>query len=163
MTSREAETMKHRIRAAAIITRGDAILLVQHVHPKTDEEWWVPPGGGVEPEDKSVFDCARREVFEETGLTVDLTDIVYLREFLDQENQNRNIEIFIGSRSATGELTIRNVQGSGPDEHYIRDVRWVSKAELQDMVVYPEILKDKFWDDLAEGLPAMQYLGVQIG
>ena len=155
--------MKHRIRAAALITKDDSILLVQHVHPETGEEWWVPPGGGVESEDKSVFDCAKREVFEETGLEVVLTDIVYLREFLDQENENRNVEIFIDSSSCTGELTIRHVQGSGPDEHYIRDVRWVPRAELQNMVVYPEILKDKFWEDHKRGYPKMQYLGVQIG
>jgi 8-oxo-dGTP pyrophosphatase MutT (NUDIX family) len=31
------------------------------------EVWWVPPGGGVETADTSVFDCARRETFEETG------------------------------------------------------------------------------------------------
>lgn len=155
--------MKHRIRVAALITRGDRILLVQHIHPETGEEWWVPAGGGVEPEDESAFECAKREVFEETGLAVDLTEIVYLREFVDQDNRNRNLEILIGSRSCTGELTIRHVQGSEPDEHYIRDVRWVPRAELHDMVVYPEILKDRFWENHAEGSPEMRYLGVQTG
>ena len=155
--------MKHRIRAAVLIVKGNSILLVQHVHPETGEEWWVPPGGGVEAEDESVFSCGSREVFEETGLQVNLTDIVYIREFLDCENQNRNLELFLGSRAFSGELTIRHVQGSGPDEDYIRDVRWVPKAELDTMVVYPEILKDGFWEDLANGFPKTKYLGTQIG
>jgi 8-oxo-dGTP diphosphatase len=155
--------MKHRIRAAALITKNDSILLVQHVHPVSGEEWWVPPGGGVEPEDASLFDCVRREVFEETGLQVELTSVVYLREFIDQENQARNLELFVGSNGFSGELTIRHVQGSGPDEHYIRNVRWVRRAEIGDMVVYPEILKDGFWTDLAEGFPRTKYLGVQKG
>ena len=138
-------------------------MLVQHIHPETGEEWWVPPGGGLEPKDESVFNCAGREVFEETGLQVGLTDIVYIREFLDHENQNHNLELFLGSRAFSGELTLRHVQGSGPDEHYIRDVRWVPKGELDNMVVYPEILKDDFWEDLAKGFPKTKYLGTQIG
>jgi len=71
-------------------------------------------------------------------LQVDLADIVYIREFLDCENQNRNLELFLSSRAFSGELTIRHVQGSGPDEDYIRDARWVPKAELDSMVVYPD-------------------------
>lgn len=155
--------MKHRIRAAALITDGEDILLVQHVHPETGEEWWVPPGGGVETEDASLFDCVRREVFEETGLQVSLKNVVYLREFLDSENQARNLELFVEATGFSGELTIRHVQGSGPDEHFIKDVRWVPKAELDDMIVYPEILKDRFWHDHAEGFPETKYLGVQTG
>lgn len=153
--------MNHRIRAAALITKKNSILLVQHVHPETREEWWVPPGGGVEQKDQTVFDCARREVFEEAGLQVHLTGIVYIREFLDHVNQNRNLELFFGADGYSGEPTIHNVRGTGEDEHFIRSVRWLSKAEMADMVVYPEILKDGFWDDLAKGFPVVKYLGKQ--
>ncbi len=41
--------MKHRIRVAALITRGDAVLLVKHV--ADGHHWWVPPGGGIEGEE----------------------------------------------------------------------------------------------------------------
>lgn len=155
--------MRHRIRAAALITQGESILLVQHVHPQTGFEWWVPPGGGAESGDASIFECARREVFEESGLQVDLSHIVYVREFFDQENETRNLELFLASSSFSGELTIRNVQGSGPDEHFIRNVRWVPKHDLNSMVVYPEVLRDGFWQDLASGFPETRYLGTQIG
>ena len=155
--------MKHRIRAAALITQGDSILLVQHVHPQTGFECWVPPGGGVEVEDSSVFDCARREVFEESGLQVELGRVVYIREFIDQENQTRHLELFISSHSFAGDITICHIQGCGPDEHFIKDVRWVPRSELHNMVVYPEVLRDVFWDDVANEFPETRYLGTQIG
>ena len=48
--------MKHRIRAAAIVVKGDSILLVKHHGHGTEEGyvWWVPPGGGVEGEESLV-------------------------------------------------------------------------------------------------------------
>ena len=67
------------------------------------------------------------------------------------------------TQAQLGDLTISHIQGNGPDEHYIKDVRWISKAEMKDMVVYPDILKDEFWADLAQGFPETRYLGVQVG
>jgi 8-oxo-dGTP pyrophosphatase MutT (NUDIX family) len=155
--------IRHRIRAAALITDGDQILLVQHVHPTSGETWWVPPGGGLEAGDASVFACAQREVFEESGLTVTLSRIVYIREFVDREARAHNLELFMAATSFSGKLSIRHVQGNGPDEHYIRDVRWIARDALPAMCVYPEILKDRFWDDQRRGFPEMRYLGTQIG
>lgn len=153
--------MQHRIRAAAIIINGDKILLVKHVHPEEGREWWVPPGGGVEVIDDSIFDCAKRETFEETNLKVELTRLVYIREFPDKENQKLNIELFALADNFEGEISMKNIAGKGQDEHYIKDVAWLSKSEMQDIVVYPEIIKDALWDDLAEGFPMVRYLGRQ--
>lgn len=151
--------MKHRIRAAALIVEGDKILLVKHVHPVNGETWWVPPGGGLEAADSSVFDCARRETFEESGLDVTLGRVVYIREFRDEENDTFHLELYMSCERYAGELTMRHIQGKGPDEHYIKDVRWVSKDEMRDLVVYPEVIQDSFWQDVANGFPETKYLG----
>jgi hypothetical protein len=34
---------------------------------------------------------------------------------------------------------------------------------MRDVVVYPEILKDEFWEDLARGFPEVRYFGVRSG
>jgi ADP-ribose pyrophosphatase YjhB (NUDIX family) len=145
------------------VTEEDRLLLVQHVHPVTGEEWWVPPGGGLEATDASVFACAQREVFEETGLQVELSRIAYVREFVDREHQAHMVEFFLAADAHSGELTLRHVRDCGPDEQYVRDVRWVPKDDLAGMVVYPEMLADEFWEDLARGFPQIRYLGVQTG
>lgn len=154
--------MQHRIRAAAIIINNNKILLVKHVHPETGREWWVPPGGGVEEIDDSIFDCAKRESFEETNLKIELTRLLYIREFHDKENQKLNIELFALADSFEGEISMKNIAGKGQDEHFIKDVAWLSRSELKDIVVYPEIIKDKLWKDYAAGFPSTKYLGRQI-
>lgn len=155
---------RHRIRAAALITNNqNEILLVQHVHPQTGTEWWVPPGGGLEDKDKTIFDCANREVYEETGLTVSTEKIAYIREFQDEENESLNVEIFCTTSKFSGSLTIKNIQGNGPDEHYIKNACWFSKDALNKIVVYPEELKNDFWQRRKAGFVETMHLGRQIG
>lgn len=55
--------------------------LVHHRFNEQDD-FWLPPGGKLEG-DESIFDCARRETFEETGLTVTFDRILYIQEFFE--------------------------------------------------------------------------------
>lgn len=64
-----------RPRTAARIFLLDAEDRVLLVHDRIDldreESHWIVPGGGIEP-GETLRDCAIREVFEETGLLVEL-------------------------------------------------------------------------------------------
>jgi 8-oxo-dGTP diphosphatase len=153
--------MKHRIRSAVIIVDDNKILLIKHVHPKTGIEWWVPPGGGVEEKDASIFECAKREVFEEANLKIDASRVIYIREFHDKEDNVLNVELFVLADNYTGDVDIKNIAGSGPDEHYIKKAEWFTKEDLQDITVYPEILKDSFWEDYKNSFSETKYLGRQ--
>ena len=104
--------MRHRIRAAAIVVEGDSILLVQHQHDDISggQSWWVPPGGGVEGEE-SLFECAKRETLEETGLSVELDRIAYIREFV--EPGYHHCEVFLVADSYSGTLVTGNNPGTG--------------------------------------------------
>ncbi len=153
-------TMQHRIRSAALIVNGNSILLVRHRHPRTGFEWWVPPGGGVEGSE-SIFDCARREVFEESGISVELGDIVYIREFIELEVPVHHAEFFIWAKSYQGNVSIENLVEGDVDAHVIQEARFVPRAAMDGLTVYPEILRDGFWDDLRAGFHMPRYLGVQ--
>jgi 8-oxo-dGTP pyrophosphatase MutT (NUDIX family) len=162
MFSEVSSGMKHRIRSAAIVVKNDAVLLVKHKNTNSGSEWWVPPGGGLE-DNESIFECAKRETYEETGLTVELGQILYLRESVDLSRDIHQFEIFILANSFTGELTIANVRPQDLDSAYIKDVRFFSKHQMQGLTVFPEILKDKFWLDYSPGKKLeVQYLGQQI-
>jgi ADP-ribose pyrophosphatase YjhB (NUDIX family) len=54
------------ITARAIVQDANSRILFVR---RSDNEEWVMPAGSIELEE-SIFDCVRREVFEETGLTV---------------------------------------------------------------------------------------------
>jgi 8-oxo-dGTP diphosphatase len=154
--------VKHRIRAAAIIVEGDSILLVKEKsnHPNDELYLWIPPGGGVEGAE-SLEECVKRETLEETGLSVELGDIAYVRDFL--EPGYHHCEIFFLATSYSGSV----ITGTNPEfgmldtAHEIKDVRFVHRSEMQDMPISPDVLKTGFWEDWDSGFPSTRYLGVR--
>jgi 8-oxo-dGTP diphosphatase len=154
--------MEHRIRAAAIVVNNGKLLLVKHRHPVTSFEWWVPPGGALTNEE-TLYNCAVRETYEETGLTVELGQVLYLREFLDLEFRRHNLEFFILANSYKGTLTMKNLRPEDMDSHFIKTVKFLSPKEMKNLTIFPEILKDEFWHDLTSGQLTTRYLGQQSG
>jgi 8-oxo-dGTP pyrophosphatase MutT (NUDIX family) len=150
--------MKHRIRTGVIILQGDKILLVENGHPLTDDIWWTPPGGGREAQDSDIFACARREVMEECGLEVELERIIYLREYYDAPLDTLMMEVyFLASHfQGTPRAEIES-EGELPYPPITR-VGWYTQNEIQPLIVFPEILKDEFWEDLKAGFPGVRYL-----
>lgn len=57
------------ITASALVLSSNRQLVLLVYHRRLAQ--WLQPGGHVEPEDPSVLEAARREVFEETGIALD--------------------------------------------------------------------------------------------
>ena len=142
--------MQYRVRAAALIFSKDqqSLLLIKHVHPKTGEVWWVPPGGAVEKGDQNIFQTAERETFEESNYIIKTSkEIRYIREFYETTKGLLHLELFVPGEVISGVLSIKNIYGKGEDEHYIQAAAWLTRKEIQGVPVYPEIIKaDSFWE-----------------
>ena len=154
-------SVQYRIRAGVIVVDGDSMLLVQHRSDDSfgGQPWWVTPGGGVEGEE-SLTECARREVLEETGLTVELGRIAYVAVFV--EPGWYHCEVFFVADSYSGSVK-RSEPGAGifDLDHLIKDVRFVPRDEMEGMTILPEALKTTFWEDLANGFTGTRYLGLR--
>jgi len=75
-----------KVGAAVIIEQDNKLLLLQRAH----EPWvgsWMIPAGYVEA-DENPKDAAKREVLEETGLDVELGDLVKTYYFADDPRGN---------------------------------------------------------------------------
>ena len=130
------------------------MLLVHHKDARAD--FWVPPGGSLEGSE-SIFDCARRETFEETGLTVEPVRLVYVEEFLDGPDYHF-CKFWVLAQKRAGSIVVSN--NPAPAESIV-EAAFVSKADLYEKKFFPSILKDEFWSDLESGFPSTKYLGLR--
>lgn len=87
-----------------LITNGQRVLLIQHSYgPRS----WSVPGGGVKSQE-SFLDAAKRETFEEVGITVSNMENLG-QVFYDKERKKDTIWIFHTEVIST-DFTIDNVE-----------------------------------------------------
>lgn len=146
--------MKHRIAAGALVVNEQRVLLVRHCKPGA-YDFWVAPGGGAEGVE-DLHTTLQREVKEEAGLLVNPERIAYVEELLSPGI--RECKIWFLARVLSGQLS--TAAREAVREHII-DARFLARAEFDGRIVFPPVLAEAFWDDLAAGFPAPKYLGVR--
>jgi 8-oxo-dGTP pyrophosphatase MutT (NUDIX family) len=127
---------KLRITAGGIVINenGDVLLVQQ------ESGNWVFPKGGVETKEMDdLLSAAKREIEEETGLKDGELKLLgefesYERPAIDEENEWQRIHMF---HFKTDKMLVGPSKGF---EDEIKNVRWVRKEEVLDLLVAP---KDK--------------------
>ncbi len=119
-------------RARAIVIDGDRIALIERV--RNGQRYYVFPGGG--PHDsESLAEAAKREVYEETGLVVVVSDPV-------AEDVYRGVpNVFFLARVIGGSLgTGHGKELASPPDSPSGSYRpvWIAIADLARLPVLPE-------------------------
>jgi ADP-ribose pyrophosphatase YjhB (NUDIX family) len=124
-----------RIRVAALIRRGDTVLLCNHT--KHGRSYWLLPGGGVE-EGESMHEALLRELDEECSLrSVRLEGPIAIAESISPEDQRPRkhvVHLIFEGTVADGEFA--GITSADAD---IRGHQLVPIAELQSLDLRPPI------------------------
>jgi 8-oxo-dGTP diphosphatase len=138
---------KPRLAVRALILDRDRLLMV-NAYPgaagKGGSDLWCAPGGGVEP-GSSLPDNLMREVYEETGLTVEVGAPALINEFHDPDRGFHQVDIFFRCRIIAGRIddTWRDPEG------VVTERRFFSQTDLRARAIRfkPDSLPDAAWGD----------------
>ena len=132
-----------------ILDNDENMLLVRQHHDGKDI--WMVPGGQIE-EGESAVDAAIREVKEETELDISITRLLWHVEEVSERGQ-RFVNFFLGELLEPADhLKLGFDPELKEDEQVLREARFLSREEMSGLeVLYPEFLKDEFWDLLMNG------------
>lgn len=117
-----------RKRAAALIIRDGALLLIRRQKPGRD--YYILPGGGVEL-DESFEEACRREVEEETGFEAMGLQLVYVRHDSSTEEHYFLTRVPVGDPVLGGPEVTR----ISPDNQYV--FTWANAEQLATLNLSP--------------------------
>ncbi|MEZ7813366.1 MAG: 8-oxo-dGTP diphosphatase [Paracoccaceae bacterium] len=128
-----------RCAVRALILNEDRVLLV-NAYPGKKSNLWCAPGGGVVP-GQSLPENLIRELFEETGLTIDVGTPALINEFHDPISGFHQIEVFFHCSIVAGRID-PNWQDPG---HIVTRRRFFSRSELATTRYKPSTLAKAAW------------------
>jgi len=120
-----------RIRVAALVTRGDALLLVKH-EKCVEDNYWLVPGGGLHF-GESIEEAALRELREEVCLTeVTLGGLAFVHDTIAPDGTRHLVNLYFAVEAWSGEPAI----GEDP---VVAEVRFVPFDEIPGLRMYPAV------------------------
>jgi mutator protein MutT len=132
-----------RVRAVGIVIDNERVLLMYR--KLNGKEYYVFPGGGVE-EGETVEDCVKRELYEETSLSVKVEKLLY--HLSDQAMEH----YFYLCSYLEGEPALGNgneMEAMTADNVYRPE--WHMLSELSNLLVYQLEVRDWLIEDLKNG------------
>jgi ADP-ribose pyrophosphatase YjhB (NUDIX family) len=118
-----------RIRVSMLVIDDGRILLVRH--EKDGRSYWLLPGGGLEY-GESLEEALRREAEEETGLDIEVRDLVLVWESLPPNRSRHGLNLCFRASVRGGTLETR-----GDDR--LREAAFVPLTELDGLPMHPPL------------------------
>jgi len=122
-----------RVGVGVVVLRPEAVLLVRRAKPPRQGQWSLP--GGAQKLGETVFEAARREVFEETGFEIKVLGLVDVVDSIQADDDGRIqyhytlVDVFAVGAPGHGQLQA----GSDADE-----ATWMPLADIPDLGLWSE-------------------------
>jgi 8-oxo-dGTP diphosphatase len=115
----------------AVVRRGNKVLLAQRSLPPGVGKWGYP--GGMQELGETLFECARRELMEETGIIAEPASVLTAIEAIRQDEKGKIMTHF------TLVCVLMDWrQGEGEPLEDAQQVKWLTLAEAEKLETFPD-------------------------
>ena len=122
-----------QVAGRAVVVHENSVLLV---NGDGDGTFWVPPGGRSNL-GEDIRTCVRREVFEETGLTVSVGPLIAVSEYYEASAAFHILQAHFLCGIESGTLNPDWIDHHGP----VRQARFFTADDMRKLPrVFPEFL-----------------------
>lgn len=117
----------------AVIVENNKILLVK----KINANFWHYPGGKWEFKKESLTECASREVKEETGYDIIISDLIFFQEI--RKSKKIYVELFWKAKmsSINSQKNGKIIKHISKDKD-INQIRWFKLKDLGNIKILPK-------------------------
>lgn len=122
------------IGVGVVVWHGERVLLVRRGRPPRQDQWSLP--GGAQQLGESLADAARREVLEETGIAVELGDLIATVDSIERDPDGR-VRYHYSLIDYTAEAQSAELV-PGDDA---ADARWFALDQLAGLGLWSETLR----------------------
>jgi ADP-ribose pyrophosphatase YjhB (NUDIX family) len=128
-----------RIRVAGVFTRGDEILLVNHV--RGSDSYWLLPGGGLDY-GETLAQALERELMEECAVKTRAGRLLFIAESLPPDRHRQILNVTLLGELLEGEPRLNESGGR------LRGVAWVRRSRLPELKFFPDFRDEllRHWD-----------------
>jgi ADP-ribose pyrophosphatase YjhB (NUDIX family) len=122
------------VGVGVVVWRGDQVLLIRRARPPRAGQWGIP--GGAQELGETLFEAARREILEETGLTIRPTGIVTAIDGIVRDGQGR-----VEYHYTLVEVSAEWVAGEATARSDVDAARWVAPRVVRALVDWEETVR----------------------
>jgi len=123
-----------RVAVGGVVIKEDRVLLVRRGKPPSEGEWAIP-GGSVEL-GETLQEAVRREILEETGISIRVGEPVHIFDDVRRDEAGR-VRFHYVILDFSGEFLSGEVRAADD----ARDARWVSPAEFSQLNINTNTIK----------------------
>ena len=129
------EEVRPRIRVAGILIEDNKILLIPH--HKNDKKYWLIPGGGNDW-GETTKEALIREYKEETNMDIEVDEFLFFSETISPDKKRHVLNLFYKIHRNNKNDSIIKLG----EEAVLTDLKFVTKEEMETMIIYPNIKKN---------------------
>ena len=119
------------VGVGVVVWREDQFLLVQRGKEPNKGQWSIP--GGAQQLGETVFEAAAREVLEETGLTVEIWNLVDVVDGIMTDDEGG-----VAYHYTLVDVVAESPEGEAVAGDDAADVGWFNLDDLQDLGLWSE-------------------------